>query len=99
MEIADGARLRITAYHGSGETAARARVVTTGDGRLGCSVAERFARLVERDPRVRVEGEAVVDATVVRSGRLHAEVHGRLRAARRLPGRAPAEPVLLIDRP
>ena len=96
MEIADGTRLRITAHAGAGETGFRVRVVIIGDGRLGCCVTDALARLVERDPLVRVEGVDGGSATVVRSGRLYAEVQGRLRAARRLPGRTPGGPVLLI---
>ena len=97
MEVADGAQLRITARDGSGEATFRVRVVTTGDGRLGCCVPDRLARLVEQDPSVRV-ADVAATARVVRSGRLHGEVHGRLRAARRLPVRRREGPVLLVER-
>jgi hypothetical protein len=97
MASGDERRLRITAHDDSGaEVAFRVWVVTVSDGRLGCRAADELVRLVERDPRVDVEGAARGTAVVVRSGRLYAEVHGRLRRARRLPGRASSGPVLLI---
>ncbi len=98
MTFGDGSRLRIAAQDGSGEASFRVRVVTIADGRLGCVVPDRLARLVERDPRGRLEDGGPVSATVVRSGRLFAEVHGRLRAARRLPSRDHDGPVLLVER-
>ncbi|HWM73037.1 MAG TPA: hypothetical protein VNQ53_04815 [Nocardioides sp.] len=97
MAIGDGQRLRITAYDGSGaEVAFRVRVVRVGDGRLGCAAPRDLTRLVEHDPRVRLEEVGELTADVLRSGRVFAEVHGRLRAARRLPGRTESGPVLLM---
>jgi hypothetical protein len=97
MAIGDVRRLRITAFDGSGgEVAFRVPVVTVHDGRLGCAASPDLARLAEHEPRVRVEGVGEVTADVLRSGRLFAEVHGRLRARRRRPRRAPAGPVLLM---
>jgi len=97
MTIGDGRRLRITAYDGSGaEVAFRVRVVTVGDGRLGCAASRDLTRLVEHDPRVRLEEEGELTADVLRSGRVFAEVHGRLRAARRLPRGTESGPVLLM---
>ena len=90
-------RLRITAYDGSGaEVAFRVRVVAVGDGRMGCCPSADLERLVEEDPRVQLEGAGPRAAEVLRSGRLFAEIHGRLRRARRLPGRHSSGPVLLI---
>ena len=97
MAIGDVRRLRITAFDGSGgEVAFRVPVVTVHDGRLGCAAPPDLARLAEHDPRVLVEGVGELTADVLRSGRLFAEVHGRLRAGRRLMRRAPAGPVLLM---
>jgi hypothetical protein len=72
------------------------RTVTLHDGRLGCAATPDILRLVKIDPRVRLDDGRTATAEVVRSGRLHAEVHGRLRRARRLPSRTPPGPVLLI---
>ena len=97
MAIGDVRRLRITAYDGSGgEVAFRVQVVTVHDGRLGCAAPPDLARLAEHDPRVRVEEVGELTADVLRSGRLFAEVHGRLRAGHRLPRRAHTGPVLLM---
>ena len=97
MANGDVRRLRITGYDGAGaEGGFRVRVVTVHDGRLGCSVPPDVARLVEHDPRVRLEALGEFTADVLRSGRLFAEVHGRLRAARRLPRRTQSGPVLLM---
>lgn len=97
MAIRDGQRLRITAYDDSGtEVGFRVRVVTLTDGRSGCAPPRELVRLVERDPRVRVEGSDAARAEVVRSGRAFAEVHGRLRRIRWFPHRPHAGPVLLI---
>ena len=97
MAIGDVRRLRITAFDGSGgEVAFRVHVATIHDGRLGCAAPPDLARLAEHDPRVRVEGIGELTADVLRSGRLFAEVHGRLLARRRLPRRAPTGPVLLM---
>jgi hypothetical protein len=93
----DVRRLRITAYDGTGaEVAFRVRVVTVGDGRMGCCASADLERLVEGDPRVHLEGVGPGAAEVLRSGRLFAEIHGRLRRARRLPTLASNEPVLVI---
>ena len=98
MATGDGERLRITAYDASGaEVEFRVRVVTIGDGRLGCEAPHDLVGLVEQDPRVRLEEVGEMTAAVVRSGRAFAEVHGRLRAARRLPRRTQSGPVLLMQ--
>ena len=97
MAIGDGRRLRITAYDASGaEVAFRVRVVTVTDGRLGCAAPGDLVGLVEHDPRVRLEEVGEMTAEVLRSGRFFAEVHGRLRAARRVPRRTETGPVLLM---
>jgi hypothetical protein len=97
MASGDQRRLRVTAYDDSGaEVAFRVWVVPVSDGRLGCRATDELTRLVEHDPRIEVEGAGVRSAAVVRSGRLHDEVHGRLRRVRRLPRRAGSGPVLLI---
>ena len=97
MASGDVRRLRITAYDGSGgEVAFRVQVVTVHDGRLGCAAPPELARLAEHDPRVQVEEVGELTADVLRSGRLFAEVHGRLRSWLRLSRRAPTGPVLLM---
>lgn len=97
MAIGDGRRRRIAAYDDSGaEVQFRVRVVTIDDGRLGCRAPADLTRLVERDPRVRLEDLGTGTAEVVRSGRTFAEVHGRLRPLRRLPIPASHRPVVLI---
>ncbi len=98
MAIGDGRRRRITAYDDSGaEVEFRMRLVTMGDGRLGCRAPAELARLVERDPHVRVEELGSGTAEVLRSGRTFAEVHGRLRdRVGRLSRRPRTTPVVLI---
>jgi hypothetical protein len=99
MVVGDLRRLRITAYDDSGaEVVFRVRLVTIADGRLGCSAPEELVGLVDRDPRVQVEGAGTGTAEVLRSGRTFAEVHGRLRWVRRLPIPASREPVVLVRR-
>jgi hypothetical protein len=93
-------RLVLRSYDESGTLVDTAvRVVPVSDGRVGCRADDELAEQVDNDPRVSlVEGEAITRGTavVVLSGRLYDEVHGRLRRARRLPGRASSGPVLLI---
>jgi len=97
MATGDGERLRITAYDASGaEVEFRVRVVTLGDGRLGCAAPGDLMGLVEQNTRVRLDEVGAMTAAVVRSGRAFAEVHGRLLAARRLPRRTQLGPVLLM---
>ena len=74
----------------------RVRTVTLDDGRVGCAATPEILRVVNSDPGVRLDDGRTGTAEVLRSGRLHAEVHGRLRRSRRLPGRTPPGPVLLI---
>jgi hypothetical protein len=72
------------------------RTVTLDDGRVGCAATPEILRVIKSDPGVRLDDGRTGTAEVLRSGRLHAEVHGRLRRARRLPSRTPSGPVLLI---
>lgn len=89
--------MEIGAYDAAGiEVAFQVRTVPLDDGRLGCVATPDLMRLVERDPRVRLEAGRTGTAQVLRSGRTLAEVHGRLRRARPLPTRASSGPVLLI---
>lgn len=74
----------------------RVRTVTLDDGRLGCAATPDVVRVINSDPRVRLDDGRTGTAEVLRSGRLHAEVHGRLRKSRLLPSRTPPGPVLLI---
>jgi hypothetical protein len=100
MPAGDPRSLVLRSYDETGAPVeTRARVVTVSDGRLGCLADETLATRVDRDPRVSlVEDDAVSDAvaSVVRSGRLYDEVHGRLRRARRWLRRTPGGPVLLV---
>lgn len=100
MATGDLRRHVLRSYDGSGAPVeSRVRVVLVSDGRSGCRVDEALAERVDNDPRVSlVEGEVTTrgNAVVVRSGRLHDEVHGRLRRASRLARRAYGEPVVLI---
>ena len=91
-------RLRVTATGPGGAVAFRVRVVTLTDGRLGCTAPDALVRLVEQDPEVDVEQHGGHVAEVLRSGRAHAEVHGRLRRARLLPLDRSQAPVLVMRR-
>ncbi len=73
------------------------RTVTLADGRLGCAATPDLVRAILSDPRVRLDDGRTATAEVLRSGRLHAEVHGRLHRRRFLPTRAQPGPVLLIQ--
>lgn len=93
MAVGGGQRLRITAYDDSGDAVGfRVRAVRVRDGRLGCCAPAELVRLVERDPRVAIEGVGPGTAAVARSGRSHAEVHGLLRRLRTTRG-----PVVLVE--
>jgi hypothetical protein len=72
------------------------RTVTLDDGRLGCAATPDIVRMINSDPQVRLDDGRSATAEVLRSGRLHAEVHGRLRKARLLPTRTTSGAVLLI---
>lgn len=72
------------------------RTVTLDDGRLGCAAKPDMVRAINSDPRIRLDDGRTGTAEVLRSGRLHAEVHGRLRKSRFLPTRTTPGPVLLI---
>lgn len=72
------------------------RTVTLADGRLGCLATPEIIRAVHSDARVRLDDGRAGTAEVLRSGRTHSEVHGRLRKAQLLPTRASDGPVLLI---
>ncbi len=72
------------------------RTVTLDDGRLGCAATPDMVRAINSDPRIRLDDGRTGTAEVLRSGRLHAEVHGRLRKSRFLPTRTTPGPVLLI---
>jgi hypothetical protein len=72
------------------------RTVDLDDGRLGCVATPEMVRAIKNDPHVRLDDGRIGTAEVLRSGRLHAEVHGRLRKSRFLPTRTAPGPVLLI---
>ncbi len=72
------------------------RTVTLDDGRLGCAATPDIVRVINSNPLVRLDDGRTGKAEVLRSGRLHAEVHGRLRKGRLLPTRTASGPVLLI---
>ena len=89
--------MEIGAHNAAGaEVVFQVRAVTLDDGRLGCVATPDIVRVVNSDPRVRLAEGRTGTAEVLRSGRLHAEVHGRLRKSRLLPTRMSPEPVLLI---
>jgi len=72
------------------------RTVSLDDGRVGCEATPDIVRVINRDPHVRLDDGRRGTAEVLRSGRLHAEVHGRLRKSRFLPTRTSPGPVLVI---
>ncbi len=72
------------------------RTVTLADGRLGCAATPEILRVINSDPRVRLDDGRTGRAEVLRSGRTHSEVHGRLRKAQLPFARASEGPVLLI---
>jgi len=99
MTIGDIRRLGLVGYGRSGEEVAfQARMVALGEERWGAEAPGDLVEVVERDPRVRLEDGTTWTARVLRSGRLFAEVHGRLRRRRRLPSRGTRGPVVVIER-
>jgi len=91
-------QVRVVAWDRRGdEVGFQLRLVPLGERRWGAEAPDDLVDVVERDPRVRLEDGTAGAARVLRSGRTHAEVHGRLHPRRGARLREPRGPVVVIE--